>query len=87
VAESEDRQKSLWRLPGRGSRRESRSCVTSSTSGRPGPTDMRSIGCAANSWPQPSVPRLALLTEVTGRNMAVTIAAVATTAERRTYIP
>jgi hypothetical protein len=37
--------------------------------------------------PQLSVLRLALLTDVIERNIAVTIAAVATTAERRTYIP
>jgi hypothetical protein len=44
-------------------------------------------GVPANSWPQLSVPRLALVTDVIERNTAVTIAAVATTAERRTYIP
>ena len=87
MAEPKDRQKSLRRLPGKGGRRESRSCVTSSTSSSAGPTGMRRIGCSGQQLPQLSVPRLALVTDVIERNMAVTIAAVATTAERRTYIP
>ena len=87
MAEPKDRQKSLRRLLGKGGRRESSPVSLRPRAAAQVRPTCEGSGVPNNSWPQLSVPRLALVTDVIERNMAVTIAAVATTAERRTYIP